>query len=145
NDVRHTLARGARSLPPGRRALFTGFVLGDDRDEPPEVADDFAATGLTHLLAVSGENVAFVLALAGPLLRRLGWRGRLAVGLAVLLLFGLVTRWQPSVLRAVAMAGLAMVATLTGRPQSPVRLLALAVAGLVLIDPLLVMSLGFRL
>jgi len=57
NKVRRLLERGAVSLPRTTRALFTGFVLGDDRDEPPTVADDFRASGLTHLLAVSGENV----------------------------------------------------------------------------------------
>ena len=99
NGVRRTLLAGASSLPRRQRALFAGFVLGDDREQPVEVADDFRASGLAHLLVVSGENVAFVLALAGPLLRRLPLAGRLAVALAVLLLFGVLTRWEPSVLR----------------------------------------------
>ena len=43
------------SLPPTTRSLFAGFVLGDDRGQPPEVVDDFRGAGLTHLLVVSGE------------------------------------------------------------------------------------------
>lgn len=57
NQLRRSLAEGAASLPPDRRALLTGFVLGDDRGQPPEVVDDFRASGLSHLLAVSGETV----------------------------------------------------------------------------------------
>ena len=145
NTVRRTLLGGARSLSPATRSLFSGFVLGDDRGQPPEVAFDFRASGLTHLLVVSGENVAFVLALAGPLLRRFGLRWRLAVGTAILLLFGTLTRWEPSVCRAVAMALVTLLAGALGRPASTLRLLSLAVTGLVLIDPLLVHSVGFEL
>ena len=145
NGVRRTLLRGAESVPERRRALFAGIVLGDDRDQDVGTIEDFRAAGLSHLLAVSGQNVAFVLALAGPLLRRLGLRSRLGVALAVLVGFGVLTRWEPSVLRAEAMAALALVAATLGRPASTVRVLALAVAGLLLVDPLLVGSVGFLL
>jgi competence protein ComEC len=57
NSLRRTLVRGARPLDTEERALLTGFVLGDDRDQSVAVADDFRAAGLTHLLAVSGDNV----------------------------------------------------------------------------------------
>ncbi|HEV3495840.1 MAG TPA: ComEC/Rec2 family competence protein, partial [Actinomycetes bacterium] len=145
NGIRRTLLGGAWSLPPPERSLFAGFVLGDDRGQPPEVTFDFRASGLSHLLVVSGQNVAFVLALAGPLLRRFGLRSRLVAGVALLLLFGTLTRWEPSVLRAVAMAGLALLAGALGRPVSTLRLVALAATGLLLVDPLLVHSIGFRL
>jgi len=145
NGVRRTLARGAESLSPSHRALFLGFVLGDDRGQSPAVVDDFRASGLTHLLVVSGENLAFVLALVGPLLRRLAIGGRLAAAAAVLVFFGLLTRWEPSVLRAVAMVSVSMLAWAAGRPSSAVRLLALAVTGLLVVDPLLVHSVGFLL
>ena len=145
NGIRRTLLAGATSLPDDRRALFSGFVLGDDREQSPEVTDDFRASGLAHLLVVSGQNVAFVLALAAPLLGRLGTRSRLAVGLAVLVLFGFLTRWEPSVVRAEAMAALTLLAATLGRPASSLRVLALAVTGLLLVDPLLVRSVGFLL
>ena len=145
NALRRTLVGGATSLPPTTRSLFAGFVLGDDRGQPPEVVDDFRGAGLTHLLVVSGENVAFLLALCHPVLSRLGLRTRFVTGLLVLALFGAVTRWEPSVLRAEAMAALAMTATLAGRPQTALRLLALAVTGLLLVDPLLLGSVGFLL
>ena len=52
---------------------------------PQALTEQFRAAGLTHLIAVSGENVAFVLALFAPLLRRLGLRGRVVLAaLAVL-------------------------------------------------------------
>lgn len=145
NHLRRLLGRGAAPLGDERRALYLGLVLGDDRDQPPELVDDFRGSGLSHLLAVSGQNVAFVLALAGPGLSRMEARGRLAAVAALLALFAVVTRCEPSVLRAVAMAAGGAVATARGRPTAGVQLLALAVTALVLVDPLLVRSLGFQL
>src|SRR5206468_5130728 len=96
NGVRRTLARGVESLSPSHRSLFLGFVLGDDRGQTPEVVEDFRGSGLAHLLVVSGENVAFVLALVAPFLRRMAMVGRIAAAVAVLLFFGVLTRWEPS-------------------------------------------------
>jgi competence protein ComEC len=145
NGVRRTMLRGVSSLPDDQRALFAGLVLGDDREQDPGTVDDFRATGLSHLLAVSGQNVAFVLALAAPLLRLLGLRSRFLAALAILVVFGVLTRWEPSVLRAETMAAVSMLAATLGRPASTIRVLALAAAGLVLVDPLLVHSVGFLL
>lgn len=145
NGLRRTLVAGAAVLPDERRILFTGFVLGDDRGQSALVTDDFRGSGLTHLLAVSGQNVAFVLALLGPGLRRLAQRPRLAVTIACLGFFALLTRFEPSVLRATTMATIATLATVLGREASSIRVLALAIAALVVADPLLVGSVGFQM
>jgi len=145
NGLRRTLAQGAAGMPERQASLLAGITLGDDRGQPADMADAFRAAGLTHLLAVSGQNVAFVMVIAAPLLTRLRFGPRLAATLAVLALFALVTRAEPSVLRAVAMASVAAVGAALGRPTSTVRTLALGVAAMLLVDPLLATSLGFRL
>jgi competence protein ComEC len=145
NALRDVVLRGTQSLDPVDRSLLAGFLLGDTRGVPQAVTDDFRASGLTHLLAVSGENVAFVLALVAPLLKRCSLRGRLAIGLAVLLVFGCATRFEPSVLRAEVMAAFAMAATFVGRPAPAGRLLCGAVIALLVADPFLLHSLGFQL
>ena len=145
NGLRRTLVAGAAPLDPRERSLFTGLVLGDDREQPADLADAFRGAGLTHLLAVSGQNVAFALALAGPLLRRLRLWPRLGATFIVIGLFGVMTRFEPSVLRASAMAGLAVTLAMPGVPISRLRVVGLAVTALVLIDPLLVRSAGFQL
>jgi competence protein ComEC len=89
--------------------------------------------------------VAFVLALFAPLFRRVGLRGRLAGGLLLLVVFGTMTRWEPSVLRAIAMAAIALVAGYLGRPTTGLRALLLAATALLLADPFLLHSVGFGL
>ena len=145
NRLRHRLEHGARTLPEADRALFAGLVYGDDRLVEPAVVDDFRAAGLSHLTAVSGQNVALVLAALGPLLRRLSPWTRWAVTVGAIAWFALLTRFEPSVLRASVMAALAATAFVTGRERSGIGLLALALTGLVLVDPLLVWSVGLWL
>ncbi len=145
NAYRRIVERGEHALPESLRPLFGGMVLGDDRGESAELQDAFKAAGLTHLMVVSGQNVAFCLLLATPLIRRGGLRWRLGCTLAALFCFGVLTRWEPSVLRAEAMAAVAAAGSFVGRPVPASRLLALAVTGCVLVDPLLVRSVGFRL
>lgn len=145
NGYRQVLERGASSLSAMQRSLLAGLVLGDDRAQPPQLTADFRAAGLTHLLAVSGQNVAFVLVVVGPVLRAMRLWPRFLLATTVVASFALVTRFEPSVLRAAFVAVVALYAHTTGRPSGSVRHLALAVCGLFVIDPLLVYSLGFRL
>ncbi len=145
NRVRAALERAASVLPADDGALFRGLVVGDDRDQPRAMIERFRASGLSHLTAVSGQNVSFVLMAAAPLLRvlRPGWRWAITLGL--ILWFVSLTRFEPSIVRAGAMASLSATAFVLGRERSPVRILWLAVVGLLLIDPLLVRSVGFWL
>jgi competence protein ComEC len=145
DGFRNVVLRGTSSLAPTQRALVAGFLLGDTRGLPSDIESAYRDSGLTHLLAVSGENVAFVLALVGPLLRRLSLAARTGVALTVILVFATMTRFEPSVLRASAMAAIALLAAFTGRPASRGRVLAFAVIVLLLVDPFLVHSVGFLL
>jgi competence protein ComEC len=146
NRLRVQLRDGAESaMAPGPAALFTGLVIGDDTRQAPETVDAFRSAGLSHLTAVSGQNVALVLAVVGVGLRRLRTWWRLGATFAIIGWFAVITRLEPSVLRASCMAALTAVAFATGRERSAVRLLVVTVMILVVVDPLLVWSVGFWL
>lgn len=145
NGVRRTLSAGATSFGEQHRPLYLGMVVGDDRDGDELTEHRFRLAGLSHLLVVSGQNVAFMIAVAAPLLERLGRRARGATTLLLLVVFVLITRADPSVLRAATMAGLATIAMSTGRRSPALRALAVAVVLLLLADPLMAASLGFQL
>jgi len=125
--------------------LARGLVIGDDRDQPPEMVERFRTSGLSHLMAVSGQNVAFVIAAAGPVLRRAPPLSRWLLTVLLIAWFVVITRAEPSVLRAGLMAALGATAFALGRRNEPVRMLALAVVALLLVDPLLAWSVGFWL
>jgi competence protein ComEC len=142
--IGHTIER----IFPAREAgLLLGLVLGDASKLDPGTERDFQATGLGHLLVVSGENVAMVLApmLALGSVLRLARVGRFVLGLSTVVLFVVLTGAEPSVLRAGAMATLALLGVLLGRPRGTGVVLAGAVLVLLVLDPWLVHAIGFQL
>ena len=146
------LRRGlARAIAPGltgeRRAVLEGIVLGDDTALSDGLRTDFRASGLYHILAVSGQNV--VLVAAGALLaawllglsRVVGELGALAAITAYVLAVGA----QPSVVRAGVAGALASLAWLGGRLRDAWQALLLGGAVLLAWNPYLVYDAGFQL
>jgi competence protein ComEC len=136
-----------RLFPPREAGLLLGLALGDDSRLDEALARDFHATGLGHLLVVSGENVAMVLApiLGLAVWLRLGRWTTFALAGATVLFFVVLTGAEPSVMRAGVMAGLSLVGILMGRPRSTAAVLAGAVLLLLALDPTLVWAVGFQL
>ena len=145
--IRERLRRAASGLPSDPRGVLPGLVDGDTSLLQPDLADAFEKAGLTHLMAVSGENLSLLLgAVLG--LGRLAGLGRRAGPLlagAAIIAFVIVARPSPSVLRATVMGTVALVAVVSGRERQGVPALCAAVLVLVLIDPELARSYGFAL
>lgn len=136
-----------RRLDDEQAALLTGLVVGDTRGQSRRTEELFRASGLTHLVAVSGSNVALVVAgcFAVASLLGAGARARRWLACLVLAWFVVLVRWEPSVLRAAAMVALLLGAGLLGRRVEARHALPTAVLVLLLADPLLAGQLGFGL
>ncbi|XRQ03476.1 ComEC/Rec2 family competence protein [Actinomadura welshii] len=145
--VRARLRAAVARLPPDQRGVLPGMVVGDTSRLDPALAEDFRTAGLTHLMVVSGANLAIVIGAVLGLCRLLGLGRRRAPPVAVLavLAFVLVARPEPSVLRATVMGVIGLLALVTGRQRQGLPALAAAVLLLVLIDPTLARSYGFTL
>jgi competence protein ComEC len=145
--LRWGLREASTGLPVGADGLLPGLVVGDTAGLRPSDKADFRATGLTHLIAVSGTNCTAVLTAALALARLAGLRRRPAALVAglVLLAFVIVARPSPSVLRAAVMGWVALLAWVHGRRRTATGTLAGAVLVLLLLDPGLAHSAGFAL
>ena len=143
NNIRSSLQDSADVLPRDEGALFMGLIIGDDRLQPASMISAFRNSGLSHLTAVSGQNVAFLLTVMSPLLMRVRSSWRLGLTLFVLLWFTVVTRGEPSVLRAAMMAGFVALGAARSRDTPARRMLGLAIIVLIICDPLLAWSVGF--
>jgi competence protein ComEC len=137
----------ARGLEGERRAVVAGVVLGEDEGLDAELRERFRASGLYHLLAVSGQNVGYVV--AGVLLfawllglpRRVAHIGALGAVCAYVLAVG----WQPSVVRAGVAGTLASLAWLAARPQDRWYFLLVGAAILLAWNPYSLLEPGFQL
>ncbi len=140
-------ATSDRMLPPRPAGLLPGLVVGDTTAMDPVLTGDFRRAGLAHLTAVSGANVAIVLALLlWPLRRRaVDRRVQAAAGVLGILGFVALAGPSPSVVRAAAMGVVALLALATGRARAAVPALAASVVVLLLADPSLADDAGFAL
>lgn len=147
NDLRAGLRTAVSHSPPDQAALVPSLVVGDTSGIDETMRDEFQATGLTHLSAVSGANLMLLLAVLLPLVRTLGLRGWWVRGSAVAGVAGFVVvcGQEPSVLRAAAMGIIALAATGAGRGRRSLRSLSVAVLVLCWLDPWLSRSAGFCL
>ncbi|GAA2389036.1 ComEC/Rec2 family competence protein [Streptomyces glaucosporus] len=157
--LRAGLREASADLPPDARALLPGLVVGDTSRIPPDLDEAFRSADMLHLLAVSGANLAILLVLLigppgaasraerGGLAPRLGMslRATAVTGALLTLVFVVVCRPEPSVLRAAACGLITIVAIGTGRRRSLLPALAAAVLLLVLYDPWLARDFGFLL
>jgi competence protein ComEC len=147
-EIRQRAAAGlGEGMPVREAALARGFVLGEDEGVDGGTEEDFRRAGLSHLLAVSGQNVTLLALLAMPLLGAFGipLRERLLWMLALIAIYVPVAGAGPSIQRAGVMGALGLLATLGGRRTS--RLYALALAALVTlaIDPGVAGDVGWQL
>ena len=139
-----TIARGTTGE---RRALLAGIVLGEDEGLDQSLRSAFEASGLMHLLAVSGQNMA-ITAIGVVAVARVVGVGRLVgegVAILVVLAYALAVGWQPSVVRAAVAGVLASLAWIVARPRD--RWHALSLGALVLLAwmPSSALEPGFQL
>jgi ComEC/Rec2-related protein len=130
-----------------RRAVLIGIVLGDDQAVPKSLRDRFRASGLYHLLAVSGQNVALVAGGALILAVVAGaprWLGHVAA-LAGIAAYVLAVGPQPSVLRAGVVGALGSFAWLAARQRDRWHFLLLAALVLLAWNPYALLDSGFEL
>jgi competence protein ComEC len=130
-----------------RRAVLIGIVLGDDQAVPKSLRDRFRASGLYHLLAVSGQNVALVAGGALVVAWIAGlprWLGHLAA-LAGIAAYVLAVGPQPSVVRAGVVGALGSFAWLAARQRDRWHFLLLAALVLLAWNPYALLDPGFEL
>ena len=147
--VRRSFSAAAqRVLPRTQAGLLLGMTDGDVELLDEETMEIFRTTGLAHLVAVSGSNVAVVLVIVVLITRVLIPRGRWLRAVAAvppLVFFAFLTGLEASVLRAVFTAGVALAVTAGGRSSDALRIAAFAFVALVLTAPDLLFHPGFQL
>ena len=137
----------AGGLPPAQAALARGMVLGQDDALDDRTRSEFRASGLSHLLAASGQNVALLalLATSGLALLGVGLRGRLAGALALVAVYVPLAGAGPSIERAGVMGAAGLVAALAGRLPSRLYALLLAAAATIALNPRAPADVGWQL
>jgi competence protein ComEC len=147
-EIRERAEAGlGEGMPPREAALARGFVLGDDDELDQGTKEDFIRAGLSHLTAVSGENVTLLALLAMPILAMFGvpLRERLLWTIGLIAVYVPLAGSGPSIQRAGVMGAIGLLATLQGRRTSRLYALGLAAAVTLTIDPSVAGNVGWQL
>ncbi len=135
----------ARVLPEPEAGLAAGILIGLRDRVDRAVAASFTTAGVSHVVAISGWNIAIVAAAIAACAGRIGRRRRAVVTTVAIVAYICFAGASPSVLRAGVMAGVVLLARESGRAGRAAAALGWAATLLLLADPRLVADAGFQL
>jgi competence protein ComEC len=133
------------TLPEPEAGLAAGILIGLRDRVDRDVAAAFTTAGVSHVVAISGWNIAIVAGAIAAVAGRIGRRRRAIVTVVAIALYVAFAGASPSVLRAGVMAGVVLLARETGRAGYAAAALGWAAAVLVVLDPAIVGDVGFQL
>ncbi len=128
--------------------ILGGIVFGDDAVAPPDyIKASFVNSGLLHILAASGMNVAFIYGFWFWILRRFRapYNFTIISGIGVVTLYTLMTGLGPSIIRAALMLIIILIGKLIDRSTHSVSLLALVALLMLIYNPSFINDVGFQL
>jgi competence protein ComEC len=128
--------------------ILGGIVFGDDAVSPPKnIKDSFINSGLLHILAASGMNVAFIYSFFFLMMSLLKtpFKLRVVLGMVMVLIYSLMTGLGASVIRATCMLIFVLIGKLIDRDANSVSLLAFVAMLMLLFNPLYINDVGFQL
>ncbi|MEN6316099.1 MAG: DNA internalization-related competence protein ComEC/Rec2 [Clostridiaceae bacterium] len=136
-----------KSLPHQQAGLLNGMLIGYTEGLSEEVQEAFSNAGLSHIMAVSGANVAFLILPLAFLLKLLRVRKQISnvLLIAFLTLFVFVTGLEPSVLRAAIMASVLLIAQILYREPDTYSAIAVSCIILLAVNPCMLFHIGFQL
>lgn len=135
-----------RALPEPEAGLAAGILIGLRDRVDRDLAAAFTIAGVSHVVAISGWNIAIVAAIVAACLRgRTGRRTRSTTTLAAIVAYTVAAGASPSVVRAAVMAAVVLAARETGRAGVAATALGWAVTALLVADPATVADPGFEL
>ena len=126
-------------------ALCIGILLGDRETISDKTEDNFKKSNLTHMLAVSGSHITYIITALAVLLGKIGKRFTKILTIAILLFFMALTGFTSSVIRACIMGILVIMASLLYRKSDTINNLGISSSIILACNPYAIADLGFLL
>ena len=149
SDYRENVIRiHSKYLPSPNLEILGGIVFGDDAVSPPKnIKNSFANSGLLHILAASGMNVAFIYGFFFWLLSlfRVKFKLNVLFGMSMVIVYSLMTGLGASIIRATGMLLFVLIGKLIDRDAHSISLLSFVALLMLLYNPLFINDVGFQL
>ena len=146
NSVRNNIKKIMyKLLPKDARELAIGMMIGDKEELDANITENFKNSNLTHMLAVSGAHISYVILGLNLMLKKTSNRFRKIFIICFLIFFVGVTDFTPSVQRASIMAILLLISTMLYRSQDTYTSIAFSGLVILIINPYSFFDVGFQL
>lgn len=147
-DVRaHYRAKMREAMPEADAAAVFAMVFGGYDGLRPELVEAFTATGIVHILSVSGSHITLLAGLVAWLASAFSIRRGFAAVLVAFSVFGYaaLSGFVAPAVRAAIMGGLSFFALAAGREYDGRRILVVTALAMILVSPLLLFDVSFQL
>ena len=146
NGLQKRIKNNLRELLPNKEAnIAIAFLLGDSEILDSEQRATFSNASLSHILAISGMHVTYVMIAIGIISKKIGYRRGKYFVIIFLVFFAMFTGNSPSVVRAVIMCSLVIISKLAYRKSDSINSIAVACLFILIINPYYILNLGFQL
>ena len=146
NNVKMSAKMNLKTILNSKQAaIANALLLGNSQLIEDKDKKEFSNASLAHILAISGMHIAYVMMFCKILLKKISKRKSLICTMILLILFAEFTGATPSVVRAVIMCNLSIIAKLLHRKSNTLNNIALSALIILLINPYSIINLSFQL
>ena len=133
-------------IPEKYSAIFTGLILGDTSKVEEEVNDNFKIANISHVLAISGMHITYIVIGIELLLKKgIGKRKTRIITIVILVIYMFITGFSPSVVRASIMGIIMLISKLIHRKNDIWTSISLSLLILLIYNPFLILNVGLQL
>ena len=144
--IRDTFSeRIKRLIPEPEVNLGLSYLLGMKAGLPEDLNENLRMVGLTHIVVASGAHLSILVGIARKIFGKLSRFAGLFFSIGFVLFFMCMVGWTPSILRAGVMAILSLITWYCGRKMEPWRLILIAMAFTLMLNPMFLINLGWLL
>ena len=143
--VRKTVTDGCANVSNQSQGICEGLLIGEKSHITKQTYDSYKQAQLTHLLVASGANIVFILTFLSPVLNRCKLQKKFTLMCLIALFYCIITRFEPSILRASVMVCLPAIARIRGYKLKEFKIFVYSILACLFIDPFLIIRVGFWL
>lgn len=148
NDIRNKIIKVTKDiLPEKASSLAIGILIGEKDDIAEEINKDFSKASISHILAISGTHVSYIiLGITFVLLKsKVPKRSSYLITISILILFMFITRFSPSVVRTVIMSIIMLFGKVIYRKQDTFTSISISLLIILIVNPYAIKDVGLQL
>ncbi len=145
NYFRNQMLNGCGRLGIDTQGICEGLLIGEKSHISKQTYSKYKDAQLTHLLVASGANIVFIITFLTPILKRMKLRLKYGTMCFVAIFYCILTRFEPSILRATIMVCLPSIARIRGHRLNEYKIFFASIIVCLFIDPFLIYRVGFWL